>query len=260
MPSIMRRSCVVPHDAVPTPCHDCDLRASLQVAVRLLRITRGDRHAYHGRVGVMSRGLSCVCTIACAACGRIGFVENQPGDGQVGDGQPNATPIGCADGTREGYSDVATYPTIAGCGASWVGELDLRATATGAACGNDLGMCVSPADACARGWHVCASSGDVTELLVLTATTCANEVGSFVAAAGHCVPGPGCSYPAPGQFACVSGVTAPCTQPICCGTLCNRFNGCRDGVWPSATSENASGAPGCANTSSMTQTGVLCCR
>lgn len=167
--------------------------------------------------------------------------------------------IGCADGEREGFLEPLNFPTIAPCRATWAGDLDLRATPTGAACGDDLGPCAAPADACAAGWHICATSGDVTELLVISGAGCRSLMGRFVAAASHCaVSDPACGYPAAGQFTCPSA-GLDCTQPICCGSGCDS-PACIDGVWPGDTHENASDGPPCGALPASTVDGVLCCK
>ena len=169
--------------------------------------------------------------------------------------------IGCADGTREAYVDLATYPAIAGCTATWAGMMDMRAPRTGSACGNDLGACAAPADACAPGWHLCASDGTDTDLLVLTGDQCDDEPGSFIAASSHCTPpGGSCTIPMT-LFVCPSSPTElDCSQPICCGTACDTSNTCQDSVWPGQTHENAMDGASCGTTLATTQDGVLCCR
>jgi hypothetical protein len=79
------------------------------------------------------------------------------------------TEIGCADGTREGFTDAKAWHDIAGCAGSWnlVGLQDPLARApqcartagnTGA---NQRGEGCSVADLCAEGWRVCEDSDDV---------------------------------------------------------------------------------------------------
>lgn len=75
--------------------------------------------------------------------------------------------IGCADGQREGFVDLATYPNIAACAGGWTtpGVLGNVAPSCGLQGGDDgpnppgIGCAVS--DLCAAGWHVCSSKGDV---------------------------------------------------------------------------------------------------
>jgi hypothetical protein len=90
---------------------------------------------------------------------------------------------GCSDGTREGFVDVAAYPTIAGCSGGWsipgvmaadpgtapacpgLSTYDTVHPACGRAAGNDssnpTGSGCNVADLCAAGWHVCAGAADV---------------------------------------------------------------------------------------------------
>ncbi len=78
---------------------------------------------------------------------------------------------GCADGTREGFLSLQTYPHIAGCSGAWsVGGItrpDLEPTC-GRDSGNDSdnpeGAGCSAADLCAPGWHVCRGREEVAEL------------------------------------------------------------------------------------------------
>ena len=205
--------------------------------------------------------LAAVLLVA-AACGRVSFktaIDAAPLDAASLDAVTISV-VGCADGHREGYLDIARFARIAACNAIWVGELDLRAAPTGEQCGNDLGPCTVPADACAPGWHICARSGDVTELQVLDVSECDNlVVGRYVAASTHCSGPAPCAYSPLQMFECPTGTGGPCTQPICCGTDC-AVPACSDGVWAGGTRENTFVANGCANTLAADQNGVLCCR
>jgi len=210
---------------------------------------------------------------AIASCGRVSFratsdapvVDAPVLDAAIVDDARPDTPIdarsavGCADDQREGYADLALFPRIAACAATWSGELDLRGLAAGAACGDDLGPCATVGDACASGWHVCGASGDITELLQLTVDACHAEIGRWVAAVDHCgtYQNSVCGY-ATSNVACAAGSDASCTQPVCCGDACDAPQ-CRDGVWPGETNANAPLVNGCGNTVATTQDGVLCC-
>jgi hypothetical protein len=92
-------------------------------------------------------------------------------DGAPGDvGFPS--PIGCADGTREGYLDLAAHPRIAACAGGWeVAGLILpvtRAPLCDRQGGNSGplpdGFGCTAADLCADGWHVCETAGEVASL------------------------------------------------------------------------------------------------
>lgn len=73
---------------------------------------------------------------------------------------------GCADGEREGFTDIDSHPDIAGCS----GGFDtLGLFGTGPDCvhtagddGNNVsGQGCSAVDLCSPGWHVCSSAADV---------------------------------------------------------------------------------------------------
>jgi hypothetical protein len=164
---------------------------------------------------------------------------------------------GCSDGEREAFTNIATYPKIAGCAAGWPGTPSMRAPAAGAACGDDLGVCAVPASACALGWHVCATSGAFTELAAISADEChgAAASGRFVAASSHCTSMAVCEY----------GATLPCfdsgfcSEPVCCGPACYQSPGCPDGVWSAGTWTSAPSSDGCGAQPSAQDLGVLCC-
>jgi hypothetical protein len=82
-------------------------------------------------------------------------------------GDPNT--VGCSDGTREGFRDVAHWPDIAGCAGGWQRPGLLSTTARTPLCkrvaGNDSrnpdGDGCSAADLCAPAWHACLDGPDV---------------------------------------------------------------------------------------------------
>ncbi len=161
---------------------------------------------------------------------------------------------GCADGTREAFHDAARFPALAGCIAAWTGDADLRATRTGATCGDGRGPCAAPADACAPGWHVCGASGDLSELHPLDAATCSHAgVGMFLGASSACGGDDGCAEPPASGLACLS--EGPCAPAVCCGTWCNR------GPLECAMSATRlSRGASCGRAASLAFSGVLCCR
>jgi hypothetical protein len=130
-----------------------------------------------------------------------------------------ADDVGCSDGQREGFTDKAQFPSIAGCGANWQRE-SLRAVPTGRSCGNQKGLCLVPADACAVHWHVCGAQNSGKDIAAkVTAAQCKAQDGSYVAALGDqecesCDPD--------------SGYGA-----VCCGSECINQNG--SCVWPHET-------------------------
>lgn len=86
------------------------------------------------------------------------------------DGTPvDVTVAGCADGTREAFTDTDAEPDIAGCSGGFnIAGVTTQAS-TSAQCaraaGNDgknpSGAGCSVEDLCGQGWHVCAASGEL---------------------------------------------------------------------------------------------------
>jgi hypothetical protein len=104
------------------------------------------------------------------ATGGHGGSSNALDGGVAGtNGTPDAHPIssaGCADGTREGFTSIATYPDLAACAGGWqipgligpgttIPACERRAGDDGA---RPDGQGCSVADLCAEGWHVCESA------------------------------------------------------------------------------------------------------
>jgi hypothetical protein len=168
---------------------------------------------------------------------------------------------GCADGQREAFLDLNRYPHIAGCLASWQGRQSLRANPTGRACGDELGPCAVPADACAPGWHVCGASGAVQELRAVDAEACENAGGGrYAAAISHCKTQRSCSHDDGPNATYECFAHGYCSEPVCCGRDCGQFGICRDGVWKQHTHIPFGQDQGCASTESRRAGGVLCCR
>lgn len=170
--------------------------------------------------------------------------------------------VGCADGQREGFADLAKFPDIAGCLGVWDGEMTLRKGKTSKACGDDLEVCGSPADVCAPGWHLCARDGNYKDLSErVSAQECKEGAGpgKFVAGISHVLKKKECA-PEPGpntRYPCLDeGFGA---EPVCCGDLCD-FGKCKDSVWPTATPISVGKAQGCAAVTSDRNGGVMCCR
>ncbi len=182
----------------------------------------------------------------------IDFVEGEKGDPRL---------VGCADGQREGFADVIAHPRIAGCLAAWTGTMSLREEPTGHPCGDDLGICESPADACAEGWHICGVEGFKTDLETHTTPKDCSEragPGKFVSAMSHgqtqvlCPP----VSSATTEFPCFAD--GYCSEPVCCGQAC-AFGRCRDGVWPGETPISQGKAEGCGAATSARNGGIACC-
>ncbi len=189
-------------------------------------------------------------------------VDEQGKSFQIAQGTPgDPSVIGCSDGQREAFVDTAAFPTIAGCIAEWSNKQSLRHAGSGTACGDDAGPCAAPADACAPGWHMCGSSGAVSDLLRVTPQQCEHAGGGrFVAAISHCKAQNGCTYddPKTANYACFE--SGWCSEPVCCGSDCGEFGVCRDGVWPGMTHIPVGTDQGCGSIGSSRARGVLCCK
>lgn len=158
---------------------------------------------------------------------------------------------GCADGTREAFHDAGRFPAVAGCSAAWDGAQSLGAPPTRAACGDGLGGCAGPADACAAGWHVCAAP---RELRALDQASCTHAgPGQFLGGASACVGEDACAEPTDG-LSCMS--EGACSGAVCCGTLCT--------LGPPACARSAARLPragvACGAVESAPPRGVLCCK
>ena len=167
---------------------------------------------------------------------------------------------GCADGSREAFHDLGRFPSVAGCEAMWNEARSLRAQRTGVACGNLLGPCAAPADACSAGWHLCGASGALDEVRRVSAQDCASAGnGRFAAAISHCSSQEGCNYneSLDAHYACFDA--GWCSEPVCCGNHCGTGM-CPSGVWADSTHISDGPGQGCGNTLGERAGGVLCCR
>jgi len=182
---------------------------------------------------------------------------DMPGPSDAMPDAPNLS--GCADGQREAFPSLSSHPTIAGCAATWTGSANLRADKTNTPCGDDLGTCAVPADACAPGWHICGLAGQPTELSTrATQAECdaagGNVGDAFVMAMTHCTTFGPCVYDLP--LGCPTD--GGCGEPVCCGEGCLSDQGCTMAVYP-VTSIAGDLTGGCGNLPSASVTGVLCC-
>jgi hypothetical protein len=181
----------------------------------------------------------------------VKYKESEKGDPKI---------IGCADGQREGFADLAKNPRIAGCLGSWKGKKSLRDKPTGKACGDDGEPCTVPADVCAEGWHVCGNSGQSKDLKDRVSVKACHGAGPgrFNAGYSHgqtdemCPPKP------------TPQTIFPCTQsgkgsePVCCGNGC-KYGACKDGTWPGKTKISRGTSEGCGALTSARNGGVICC-
>src|SRR5512143_4028956 len=131
---------------------DADLDAALRCTMRAVCLTLLLAGCYHPEPVA---GAPCAPGDVCPS----GLVCRQGlcvGDGTPSDAAPEAvhdasvSVVGCADGTREAFVDQATYPTLAGCAATWGSTQSLRSAKSGTPCGGTV-ACTVPADACATG-------------------------------------------------------------------------------------------------------------
>jgi hypothetical protein len=170
--------------------------------------------------------------------------------------------VGCADGQREGFADLAKFPTIAGCLGVWNESMTLRKGKTSKACGDDLDLCASPGDVCAEGWHVCARDGDYHDLSDrIDDVQCSDGAGpgKFIAAISHVKKKKECA-PAPGpttRYPCLKDGWG--AEPVCCGQDC-MFGNCRDSVWDKKTKISRGTSQGCGGVTSDRNGGLLCCK
>jgi hypothetical protein len=173
--------------------------------------------------------------------------------------------VGCSDATREGFvlkdaNGNYNFKDIASCAGKFAPQ-SLRASKTGKKCGNSIGDCVSPADLCSDGWHICMNNGWPGDLKDrIGEGDCHSGTagqGSFAAASDksakvdccwtcHLEPLPlGCSG-ADYAIGCGTNSTIGCGGTNCC-----------DVVWPGNTSYAAEKRY-CNNMSGVD--GVLCCK
>jgi choice-of-anchor A domain-containing protein len=148
------------------------------------------------------------------------------------DSTPLPPTVGCADGKRDGFFDQRRYPCIAACSTKWsspgvVGQTPKCQRQAGDDFPNQPDGC-SVEDACAPGWHVCASQEEV-ETGFRHDGSCLDAGAGFYTSQ---VSGPGC-----GRCAFASGTNSECDGANCrqdcspntltrndlfgCGTLTN---------------------------------------
>jgi len=121
------------------------------------------------------------CDPATGACTHAKLPDNSPCDDgavcTVGDacmagtckpGPCTGAPavVGCADGSREGFSDLKLFPSLAACGGAWDQPgIFAMPTKCDRAAGNDgknaAGIGCTVSDLCTVGWHVCTGKADV---------------------------------------------------------------------------------------------------
>jgi hypothetical protein len=121
--------------------------------------------------------------IALAGCDKLWslqHVPDPPPDGPPDMAVPDTAPnlSGCADATREGFSDPAEFPLIGACAGAWsiAGLRPDPPVSCNRAAGDDGtlpgGVGCSASDLCSAGWHVCRTRLEVYERLPVADRSC----------------------------------------------------------------------------------------
>jgi|GEM_PF-4936453 len=174
--------------------------------------------------GVCRESAKWVCAIGGLAVKCDSDPQPPPGPEVIGDGLDNDCDgrtdeepdleVGCSDGGREGFIDIATWPDIAACSGAWsIGGVvtDALTPTCDRLAGDDgnppaAGCNVS--DLCAEGWHVCNSAADVAAHSSTGCQGAAPEPNLFFAIRQS---GTGCAQCATGDI-----VGGECNSPFSC--------------------------------------------
>jgi hypothetical protein len=174
---------------------------------------------------------------------------------------------GCADGTREAFADVATFPDIAACSGAW--SVPGLASTTSPACGRDSGndsrnpegTGCNVADLCQVGWHVCGTGAEVAAKTGPAGCAAATVAGhsAFFAVRQSGDGSATCGAGTNDLFGCGGAGVAPDTATC---TPLDRFSNDLCAALPSTW---ACGTDGTNESNAVTKTasdggGVLCCR
>jgi hypothetical protein len=182
--------------------------------------------------------------------------------------------VGCSDGTREGFRDVAHWLNIAGCAGAFdqpgvIGSPDLLPACelqAGDTSANPSGAGCSAADLCAQHWHLCRDGTDVSQHSPTGGCeSCvpAGEPRFFLVAAGAsamgiCSPDPQAANDLHG----CGGLGQP--ESDGCAPLVRRmgFADClaTHGVWSCGTASDSLREAAVVTKREITLGGVLCCR
>lgn len=213
--------------------------------------------------------------------------------GSGGSGPLPNTVLGCADATREGFTDYGQFKYIAACGGAWdqPGIFNMPATCNyqaGNSGLNPAGTGCTVSDLCAPGWHVCFGRDDVVlknpggcagvmdgAVSPVFFTTQMSSTGAFNCAAAANAANDlfgcgdlGCDFT---SNATVQALCAPLVMSshdqckglrndLACGDWCNHL-----GKYPNLSNAWACGADTTAEALNVTksapdqQGGVLCC-
>ncbi len=206
-----------------------------------------------------------LCLGALAACSdpaKSDVVDAGPADAIV-----VAPDIGCADGVRDGFADLATFPSIAACSGAWVIPGIGAAANSDPKCatsGNDRptnGVGCAAANLCAPSWHICTNAADVAAHLPSGQTCAAITTNDFFATnQGSEASGVCSATGANDLFGCGelgNAASATCAPlDAASGNACAAISsaGWSCGGTPAATTERTSVAK-----PMLTGGGVLCC-
>jgi hypothetical protein len=180
--------------------------------------------------------------------------------------------VGCADGSREGFTDLEAWPDIAGCSGGWqvpgvIGDQG-KEPRCGRQSGNDSirpdGTNCSVADLCADGWHVCR---DPPEVKRRSLSGCESAVVPgqhmiFIVAAGAsplgvCVPDLAATNDLHGCGDLGSDETSGCSPLLKRMTFADCLG---SGVWSCGTADDHLLEANVVTKTGSAQGGVLCCR
>ena len=178
-----------------------------------------------------------------------------------------ANDVGCADGSREGFTSAATFPDIAACAGGWT--IAGLGTTTTPACGrmsgngsaNPTGDGCNVADLCQVGWHVCETAAAVGAKSGGAGCAGAGVAGqnAFFAVRQSGAGGAACGAGTNDLFGCGDVGAEP--DAVTCAPL-DRFS---NDLCQSLPATWSCGANGADELNSVTKTaseggGVLCCR
>jgi len=158
-------------------------------------------------------------------------------DGETDEGLPatapdcnNASVIGCADKTREGFMTWDDFPLIAACGGAWTGAGVEGDPSCGRTAGNHgtlpAGTACNAADLCPAGWHVCYGPDDVEQRL--DNGDCTDAVDPFYPNFGSGPVAAEVSVPPGGAFfaSAARAAGAGCTEGVNGGSGASGVFGC----------------------------------
>lgn len=174
--------------------------------------------------------------------------------------------VGCADATREAFTNLSLYPNVAGCGGTWKVPGLLAARVPGCETSGNSGPngeCAA-ADLCSVGWHICTTAMDVAVSgIVADCNAEQNFTTEFFATAQPSVGNECMSTASSDQVVgCgVTGVNLPLQTSMCAplthgsGGFCTQLSG--DGAWMCEQATNP-----ITNIVKLQQAdgGVMCCK